>query len=55
VPPEERFAAAIRLLGIDISMLRVTRDMPDQLGRETPRDGTVLAFDYGEKNRRGAR
>jgi putative Holliday junction resolvase len=23
--------------------------MPDQPGRETPRDGTVLAFDYGEK------
>lgn len=23
--------------------------MPDQAGRETPRDGTVLAFDYGEK------
>ncbi|PLQ01523.1 Holliday junction resolvase RuvX [Cupriavidus pauculus] len=23
--------------------------MPEQAGRETPRDGTVLAFDYGEK------
>ena len=23
--------------------------MPDQPGREAPRDGTVLAFDYGEK------
>ncbi|MGO4303077.1 Holliday junction resolvase RuvX [Cupriavidus sp. RAF12] len=23
--------------------------MPDQPGRETPHDGTVLAFDYGEK------
>lgn len=23
--------------------------MPEQPGRETPRDGTVLAFDYGEK------
>ena len=23
--------------------------MPDDVGRELPRDGTVLAFDYGEK------
>lgn len=23
--------------------------MPDEVGRELPRDGTVLAFDYGEK------
>ncbi|RWA52710.1 crossover junction endodeoxyribonuclease RuvA [Cupriavidus sp. UYMSc13B] len=23
--------------------------MPDAVGRELPRDGTVLAFDYGEK------